>query len=110
MPVRSTIHPGGIEAMLRAPQMIGAMRVRAARVKRRAQEISNVDVRVYVDKHGNQHPGFYKRSWHYRSGIKNGRAYARVWNSAPYAGFLEFGTRYMRAYRVLGRAMASIRR
>lgn len=98
MPVRSTVYPGGIEAMLRAPQMIDAMRVRAARVKRKAQEISPVDT------------GRYKKSWHYRSGVRNGKAWALIWNDAPYAAYLEFGTRYMFARKVLRRAMVAIRR
>ncbi len=113
MPVRSETIPGGVEAMLRSPYMIGQMRIRAKRVKERAVAISNVGNRAYTLHRGGKvevHPGWYKKSWHYRSGLKNGYAYARVTNLSPYSGFLEFGTRNMRAYRVLGRAIASVRR
>ncbi len=98
MPTRSVIYPGGVQAMLRAPQMLEAMRVRAARVKARAQDLSPVDT------------GLYKRSWHYRTGIKDGRATATVYNTVYYAAYLEYGTRYMRPRRVLTRALDAIRR
>jgi HK97 gp10 family phage protein len=79
--------------------MIEAMRVRAARVKARAQDLSPVKT------------GRYRRSWHYRSGLnRHGYASATVYNTAPYAAFLEFGTRYMQARRVLARAVEAIRR
>lgn len=104
MPSEMRETPGGVQAMLRAPKTVVAIRGRARRVKNRAIVISNVGNRVYVDKDG-QHPGAYKRSWHYRTGIRNGKAYARIWNDRSYAIFLEKGTRYMRAYRVLKRAM-----
>jgi|SRR4051794_28287398 hypothetical protein len=99
MPTHTTLYPGGVQAMLRAPYMIEAMRVRAARVKSRAQDLSPVLT------------GRYRRSWHYRAGLNaRGYASATVWNDAPYAGFLEFGTRYMQARRVLARSIAAIRR
>jgi HK97 gp10 family phage protein len=85
--------------MLRAPYMIEAMRVRAARVKERAQDLSPVRT------------GRYRRSWHYRAGLNSkGYASATVFNTAPYAAYLEFGTRYMHARRVLARAVAEVRR
>jgi hypothetical protein len=92
------VYPGGIEAMLRSPQMVEAMRVRAARVTARAQQISPVRT------------GLYRRSWHYRAGIRRGKAWARVYNTVPHAAYLEFGTRYMARRRVLARAMDAIRR
>jgi HK97 gp10 family phage protein len=99
MPTHTTIYPGGVQAMLRAPFMIEAMRVRAARVKQRAQDLSPVRT------------GRYRGSWHYRSGLNNqGYASATVYNSVYYAGYLEFGTRYMHARRVLARAIAQVRR
>ena len=98
MATRTTIYPGGVQAMLRAPFMLDAMRVRAARVKQRAQDLSPVKT------------GLYRRSWHYRTGIKRGYATGTVYNTVPYAAFLEFGTRYMRPRLVLTRAAASIRR
>ena len=112
MPTRSTFYPGGIEASLRAPGVLQELRKRARRVKTYAVRISNVGTRNYVDGHGFIHPGHYKRSWHYRTGYRKttGRPYARVYNTASYAIFLEFGTRHMRAYRVLTRAMTYVRR
>jgi HK97 gp10 family phage protein len=98
MPTRTTLYPGGVQAMLRAPFMLQAMRVRAARVKQRAQDLSPVKT------------GLYRRSWHYRTGIKNGVATGTVWNTASYAIYLEKGTRYMRPRRVLARAVNAIRR
>ena len=93
------MYPGGVQAMLRAPYMIEAMRVRAARVKARAQDLSPVRT------------GRYRKSWHDRAGLNSrGYASAKVYNTAPYAAFLEFGTRYMHARRILARAVTAIRR
>jgi len=101
------VYPGGIQAMLRSPKMINEMRKRARRVKSRAIRISPVRK---TDLHRLPAPGHYKRSWHYRTGVRNGRAWARVYNTAHYAAYLEFGTRYMKAQRVLSRATNAIRR
>jgi HK97 gp10 family phage protein len=99
VPTHTTIYPGGVQAMLRAPYMLEAMRVRAARVKQRAQDLSPVRT------------GLYRASWHYRTGLNaQGYASATVYNTVHYAGFLEFGTRYMHARRVLARAVAEVRR
>lgn len=99
MPTHTHLYPGGVQTMLRAPYMVEAMRVRAARVKTRAQDLSPVKT------------GRYRRSWHYRAGIgRKGYATATVYNTAPYAAYLEFGTRYMHARRVLSRAIDAIRR
>ncbi len=110
MPVRSVEYPGGVETLLRSPKMIAQMRVRARKIKTRAIAISPVGKRSYVDAHGNQHPGHYKASWHYRSGLKDGKAWARVYNTAHYSAFLEWGTRYMRRHKVLARAVDSVRK
>jgi HK97 gp10 family phage protein len=96
---RSVIYPGGVQSILRAPYMVEAMRVRAARIKERAQDLSPVKT------------GHYRRSWHYRAGIgRRGYASATVYNTAHYAAFLEFGTRYMHARHILARAVTAIRR
>jgi hypothetical protein len=42
-------------------------------------------------------------------GVKNGKAYAMLINKAPYAVYLEFGTRHMRRQRILGRSLAALR-
>lgn len=110
MPTRSVEYPGGVETLLRSPKMVGQMRIRARKIRNRAVVISPVGKRSYVDRHGNQHPGHYKASWHYRSGLKDGKAWARVYNTADYAWFLEVGTRYMRRQKVLARAVDSVRK
>jgi hypothetical protein len=43
------------------------------------------------------------------SGVRNGRAYARLIALAPYSIYLEWGTRYMRRQRILGRAADALR-
>jgi hypothetical protein len=43
------------------------------------------------------------------SGVRNGVAYSRLINVTPYARYLEFGTRYMRRRRILGRAMDALK-
>lgn len=98
MAVRSTLYPGGVETLLRCPKMREEIRKRAQAIKNRAIHISPVRT------------GHYKKSWHYRTGIKNGKAWARVYNTAHYAWFLEKGTRYMRRQRILARAVAAARR
>lgn len=110
MPTRTTDYPGGVQTLLRSPKMIAEMRARARKIKNRAILISPVGKRIYVDEYGNAHPGNYKRSWHYRSGLKNGAAWARVYNTAHYAWFLERGTRFMRAQHILRRAVDVVRK
>ncbi|MBQ1167296.1 HK97 gp10 family phage protein, partial [Streptomyces sp. A73] len=54
------------------------------------------------------HPGLYKASWHStstrRGGRRQDRAVATVWNSAPYARWVEYGTERVHAHHVLLRA------
>jgi HK97 gp10 family phage protein len=83
----------GIEALQRSPMVVQALAAKAQRIRRAAQFISPVDT------------GRYRASWRVRVGIRDGRAWAQVRNDAPYAVYLEFGTRYMRRQRVLGRAI-----
>ncbi|MBQ1164996.1 HK97 gp10 family phage protein, partial [Streptomyces sp. A73] len=48
------------------------------------------------------HPGLYKASWHStrtrRGGRRKDRAVATVWNSAPYARWVEYGTERVHAH------------
>lgn len=96
MAARCTPNPAGVAAMLADPRMVHAMRVRAQRVHDQAVRISPVKT------------GLYRASWRIESGLKDGKAWARVSNPVHYAVYLEFGTRYMRARRVLHRAVAAV--
>jgi hypothetical protein len=95
--------PEGIRAMLAAPWMVEAMRARAEEGKRRAEQLTPVDT------------GRMKASWVVWAGIKNGKAAAQIFNTArspegaPYPLFLEYGTRFIRKRRILGRAIDSMR-
>ncbi len=106
--VRSVVHQGELNEFFRSPQMVATMRSFGSKIGRVAVATSNVDTRIYVDRHGFRHPGHYKRSWHLKSGVRNGKAWARTWNTALYSGYLEYGTTKMRAYRVLRRAVATV--
>lgn len=94
----------GIAAMLAAPWMVEAMRVRAARGMRRAIELSPVVT------------GRYKASWRLYSGLRNGRAWARYDNvarsdrGAPYPIWVEWGnSRGAPRQRIAGRSMDAMR-
>lgn len=53
--------------------------------------------------------GHYRASFRVTSGVRRGRTYARLINTAHYAIFLEYGTRYMRAQRILRRSIDAMR-
>lgn len=91
-------YPAGIEAMLRSPAMVQAMHRRAERGRNFARLISPYRTGRYV------------RSFRIVSGVYRGRAWSRLINIAPYAIYLEYGTRYMKAQRILGRAMVHMAR
>jgi hypothetical protein len=97
-------NPAGIAAMLRQPFMVEALRRIAENGKQRAEQLTPVDT------------GRMKASWRVWAGIKNGKAAAQIFNVArnpktgfPYPAALEFGTRYIRKRRILGRAIDSMR-
>lgn len=88
--------PAGIAQMLADPRMVMAMHHIAVRIGDRAVLISPVRT------------GLYKASWRVQSGLRDGKAWARVSNPVHYAVYLEWGTRYMRAQRILHRAVATV--
>lgn len=93
-----TEHPQGIAAMLRSDDMQAAMRRKAERGKTYAEAIAPVRT------------GRYRANFRVWVGVRAGLAWARLYNPTPYARFLEWGTRYMRRQRILGRAMDAIRK
>lgn len=95
--VQYTPNRAGLRALLASPGVQRALRVKAERVKARAEAIAPVRT------------GHYKASFDVESGVRGGKAYGRVINRAPYARFVEFGTRYMKKQRILGRALDAAR-
>ncbi|MFE1321593.1 HK97 gp10 family phage protein [Kitasatospora phosalacinea] len=80
-----------------------------AEMKRRAAVIEGVAVATSpTGGSGDPHPGQYRASWGVRStrrgGRRRDRATATVYNTAPYARFVEYGTERVRARHVLLRA------
>lgn len=96
-------YPGALDRVLASVAMQRAL----ARKLQPAQEFAEhiAPVRSGRYKTGDVEPG----GFHIRSGVRDGRAYARLYNDTPYARYLEFGTRYMRAQRILGRSVDAIR-
>jgi hypothetical protein len=88
----------GIRAMLAGPQMVAAL-------DRTGQRIVNAAHLI-----GPYRTGDYYRSWRVYSGVRNGVAWCRVANVIFYAYYLEWGTKYMRRQRVLGKAVQLARR
>jgi len=89
------------EHVLRAPWMIAEMARRGEKVKAAAEASAPVD-------ETSPHPGRYKDSFHLATGIREGhksRAYAEVYNDAPEAPFVEFGTKNTPRHRTLGKAL-----
>ena len=87
----------GIGEMLRAPFMQAEMRARAEAIRDVAEAIAPVD-------ESSPHPGRYKASFGVESGIRAGtkpRAYGRVYNTAPEALAVEYGTRNNYAHHTL---------
>ncbi len=96
--------PAGIAEMLRAPWLVEALRKVAEKGKERAEAITPVDT------------GRMKASWVVTGGVVDGKARARLANTArnPQTGFpyplaLERGTRYIVRRRILGRAIDSMK-
>ncbi len=89
-------NPAGFAEMVRAPFMRQAMEDVGRKVKARAETLSHVRT------------GRYKRSWYSRLLPGAGPATVEVGNTAPYAFYLERGTRDIRALRTLGRAVTSV--
>lgn len=93
----------GVGELLRSPLVEAEMLRRANIIKGVAVGISPVGAAAW-----DPHPGLYKESWHAtshkRAGRRRDRAVAVVWNSAPYARWVEYGTERVRAQHVLLRA------
>jgi hypothetical protein len=94
----------GIAAFGRSPGMQQAMQQLAGLVQERAVAISPVKT------------GRYKASWRTTSGVKDGRAFGRVYNTARnprngyhYPAALERGNSRIRKQRILGRALDAAR-
>lgn len=86
---------------LRSEEMQMVMRAHAEPVKARAEATAPVDPT-------SGHPGRYKASFGIRTGVQTGktsRAYAEVYNDAPEAFFVEFGTEHNPRHRTLGKAV-----
>jgi hypothetical protein len=96
MPARFEADHAGLRAMLGTPEMVAALHSFADVIEERAVQISPIRTGRYVN------------SWRVTSGVRNGVAWSRVANIAPYAGFLETGTRYMKRQRILGRAVDAV--
>ncbi|SES03321.1 HK97 gp10 family phage protein [Streptomyces qinglanensis] len=93
----------GVGQLLRSPMVEAEMLRRADVIKDAAVAISPVGTAAW-----DPHPGLYKASWHStstrRGGRRKDRAVATVWNSAPYARWVEYGTERVHAHHVLLRA------
>jgi hypothetical protein len=103
---------GGIEEMLRAPWLVVELERRAELGRIEAERIAPVRTGAYAfGLPGDEgvHGGGFKVA----AGVKDGRAYARINNDVRrgdycYAAALEFGTRYMKRQRPLGRAIDAL--
>lgn len=100
MPTTFTPNPAGIQAMASSEWMQERMRKRAEAGRRYAHQIAP------------RRTGNYAASFKIETGVKDGRAYALLYNDVrswtdgyPYSLALEFGTKYMRAQRILGRCL-----
>lgn len=102
-PARFKMSNNGVGQLLRSPMVQAEMLRRADVIKVVAEAISPVGQAAW-----DPHPGLYKESWHTtshsRGGRRRDRAVAVVWNSAPYARWVEYGTDRVPAHHVLLRA------
>jgi hypothetical protein len=106
----------GLRAMTAAPFMVKEMERRADLGRIEAERIAPVQTGAYafgaegaVTAGEDIHGGGFKVT----SGVRDGHAYARLSNDVHrnnfcYAAALEFGTKYMRKQRILGRAIDAI--
>lgn len=98
-------NPAGVREMLAAPWMVAGLVTVVEPARATAERLTPVDT------------GRMRASWRIVSGLRDGRAWVRLMNTArnpktgaPYPYFLEVGTRYIKKRRILGRAIDSIRR
>ncbi|MBB1253172.1 HK97 gp10 family phage protein [Streptomyces sp. OF3] len=101
---RVRLKRAGVGRLLRSEMVETEMRRRAETIRSVAVSISPVGEAAR-----DPHPGLYKSSWHVsstrRGGRRRNRATATVWNSAPYARWVEYGTERVPAHHVLLRAV-----
>lgn len=95
--MRIRTDPAAVKALESSRDTENALRVKAEQAMAYAVTIAPVDT------------GRYKASFHVTTGRRGDRVYARVSNDTPYAVYLEFGTRHMRAQRILQRSIDALR-
>ncbi|MEU8136581.1 HK97 gp10 family phage protein [Streptodolium elevatio] len=113
MAARLTLYNSGIQRLLQSPQMEAGVRVHAERLKRVAESVSPVG-----SPPEDEHPGLYQRSWKIDTGrwrVLSPRygphpiVEITVYNDAPHALALEFGTKHMAAQHVAQKAIDAAR-
>lgn len=108
MPARFVPNEAGIRRVLQSEDMQQTLAARMERARIRAEAIAAVDTGRYAYA-VNIPPGERGGGFHVVSGVDDGRAFARLVNDTPYAYFLEFGTRYMKAHKTLRRSIDALR-
>lgn len=129
MPARLIEYPQGLAVALAAPAMQRALGAKMEKARAYAMAISPVRTGRFkygaVLLHDGNDPGGHRRrraggnfealpsgqvgGFRVLTGVRGGRAYARLINITSYAVYLEFGTRYMRRRRILGRAADALK-
>lgn len=110
MATRFEPNHAGIAAMGRSKDMQAAMRLLAEKVRIRAEQIAPVRTGHYAFDLPNPKAPDDDGGFHVSSGVRAGKAFGRVAATAFYSRFLEFGTRYMKKQRILGRSLDALRR
>lgn len=102
MAARFKMNNAGVGELLRSPELEAELLRRARAIQDAAEAIAP------VGGSGDPHPGQYKASFGTtstrRGGRRRDRATATVYNSAPYARWVEYGTENTPAQHVLLRA------
>lgn len=107
------LYNDGIQRLLRSPQMEAAIVAHAERLKRTAESVSPVGTPP-----DDVHPGLYQRSWKLDIGrwrVLSPRygphpiVQVTVYNDAPYAAALEFGTKDVAAKHIGQKAIDAAR-
>ncbi|WP_181785072.1 HK97 gp10 family phage protein [Streptomyces phytophilus] len=103
MPAKFRMSSKGVGQLLRSPMVETEMLRRGHTIKGVAVATSPTG-----DAARDPHPGLYKASWHVKSsrrgGWKKDRATATVYNTAPHAKFVEYGTENHPGRHILLRA------
>jgi hypothetical protein len=96
----------GISRLLKSPLITEALLKKAEEVKAHAEDISPVGIDP------DTHPGRYKGAFHTRTGYntRRSRVEAVVYNDAPEAVFVEYGTSTNDAHHTLLRALSVLRK